>query len=295
MIARFEKIIDGDARQSFACRRINSPTFSAPWHFHPEYELTLIVESSGQRFIGDHIAPFKPGDLVLLGPNVPHCWLNLSSADTPAKRASAVVVQFSGDFLGEEIWDRPETRRIATLLRGRSRRGVAFAGKAASRLKERVRTLPALDSLERLLELLKVLHDLASLPRSAFTLLSSEGFVPNLNLKQMGRLERVCRFVHENYRQPIPQAQAAALAHLSNEAFSRFFRKETGRTFVGYLNDVRVSEACRLLIGEEALAVTEVCHACGFENLSNFNRHFRLRRGLAPRDYRRFYLHRANA
>lgn len=295
MLAQYEKIIRGNASHSFACRQFDSPGFTTPWHFHPEYELTLIVESRGQRFVGDSIAPFEPGDLVLLGPNLPHCWLNLPPVALPSERARSVVVQFSGDLLGRGWLDSPEMARIDALLRERAPRGVRFSGGAAARLSERLRRLPDLDGLDRLLELLKLLDALAKLPRRAAVALASEGFLPALNLEQAGRLERVCRFVHQNFQGPIRQTQAAALAHLSPEAFSRFFRQKTGRTFVDYLNDVRVGEACRLLIGQDALGVTDICYGCGFGNLSNFNRHFRLRHGMAPREYRRRYLQGAAA
>ena len=295
MLAQYEKNVPESEIQSFSCRRFDSPSFTTPWHFHPEYELTLITESRGQRFVGDSVAPFEPGDLVLLGPNLPHCWLNLPSSGLPLARARSVVVQFAGDMLGDGWLDYPEMRQIGSLLRERAPRGIRFSGTSATRFAERVRTLPDLCGLDRLLELLVLLNGLARLPRRATTVLASEGFSPALNLEQAGRLERVCRFVHQNFQRSIRQTEAAALAHLSPAAFSRFFRQKTGRTFVDYLNDVRLGEACRLLIEKDSLGVTEVCYACGFGNISNFNRHFRLRHGAAPREYRRRYLRSATA
>lgn len=294
MLAHYEKISQGREDGSFFCRRFDSPSFTAPWHFHPEYELTLIVESRGQRFVGDSIAPFAAGDLVLLGPKLPHCWLNLplsgqGSPTTPAQRARSIVVQFADDLLGGWL-DYPEMERISRLLRERAPRGVHFAGTGALRAADRLRALPDLCGLDRLIALLALLDQLACVPSRAVTLLASEGFSPTLNLEQAGRLERVCRFVHQGFQHPLRQTEAAALACLSPEAFSRFFRQKTGRTFVDYLNDVRIGEACRLLIEKDALGVTEICYACGFGNVSNFNRHFRLRHGTGPREYRRRYL-----
>jgi AraC-like DNA-binding protein len=294
MLAQYEKIVRGTGHSSFACRRFDSPSFTTPWHFHPEYELTLIVESRGQRFVGDSIASFAAGDLVLLGPNVPHCWLNLPPSGrprrgAPVERARSVVVQFPGDLFGGWL-DYPEMSRIGSLLRRRAPRGVCFSGPGAARIAARLRALPDLRGLDRLLELLGLLDGLARLPPRAASALASDGFSPALNLEQAGRLERVCRFVHQNFQRPLRQTEAAALAHLSPEAFSRFFRQKTGRTFVDYLADVRVGEACRLLIEQDSLGVTEICYACGFGNVSNFNRHFRRRHGAAPREYRRQYL-----
>ncbi len=146
---------------------------------------------------------------------------------------------------------------------------------------------PELHGLQRLLELLALLDALARLPRRSANPLASEGFVPTLNLTQAKRLETVCRFVHLHFQNPIRLAEVrCAGTHLAPEAFSRFFKQKTGKPFVNFLNDVRVGEACRLLIEKEALGVTEICYACGFGNVSNFNRHFRLRHALSPREFR---------
>ena len=181
-------------------------------------------------------------------------------------------------------------RGIRSLLTGRASRGLSFAGPAARRIAARVAALPAQHGLPRLLELVALLDALARLPARAAQPLASEGFTPALNLAQAQRLETICRFVHAHFRDKIRLGEMAALAHLTPEAFSRFFRQKTGKTFVEFLNDVRIGEACRLLIEQDTLGVTEICYGCGYENVSNFNRHFRLRHRLGPRDFRRRYL-----
>ena len=293
MIAHFEKITDRGEAGSFHCRCFDVPSFGTPWHFHPEWELTLIVESRGQRFVGDNIAAFAPGDLVLLGPNLPHCWLNVPSPEgygASVGRARSVVVQFGANLLGAGWQEGPEMRAVRSLLTDRASRGVCFVGPAAQRLGGRLAALPGQHALPRLLELVALLDALARLPARAARPLASEGFTPALNLAQAKRLETICRFVHGHFRDAIRLAEMAALAHLTPEAFSRFFKQKTGKTFVEFLNDVRIGEACRLLIEQETLGVTEICYACGFENVSNFNRHFRLRHRLSPRDFRRRFL-----
>ena len=309
MIAHYEKITaDGDA-SSFRCRRYDAPSFTTPWHFHPEWELTLIVESRGQRFVGDRIAPFEPGDLVLLGPNLPHCWLNFPRERAPAAarrptaggqrgrsgegapaRSRSVVVQFGAELLGERWLLRPELRAVRTLLEQRAPRGVHFTGSGSAAVAGRLHALPELGGLARLLELIALLHALAALPGRAALPLTSEGFRPALNLAQGRRLETVCRFVQRGFRESIRLADVAALAHLTPPAFSRFFKQKTGKPFIDFLTDVRIGEACRLLLEQETLGVSEICYACGFGNLSNFNRHFRLRHGVGPREYRHKFL-----
>ena len=292
MLAHFEKVTRDHLDGSFFCRHFDGAAFDAPWHFHPEWELTLILEGGGQRFVGDSVAAFGPGDFALLGPDLPHCWLSLPTGlppvrSTPGARARTVVTQFDGDLLGAGWQERPELRAVDALFARHAARGVVFTGPEAAPLAVRVAALPGLRGLDRLLELLSILDALAHLPEPAATPLASEGYAPALNLRQAQRLETVCRFVHERFRETIRLAEVAALAHLTPEAFSRFFRQKARRSFVDYLNDVRVGQACRLLIERDTLGITQICYACGFGNVSNFNRHFRLRHGTSPREYRR--------
>lgn len=292
MVAQYEKVTADKPRgSSFFCREFTAPVFTAPWHFHPECELTLILESRGRRFVGDSVEPFDAGDLVLLGPNLPHCWIN-SPAGSSARRgrpgARAVVAQFSDGLMLQD--DGAELAAVRALLTRRAPRGVHFSGGRAGRLSERLRRLPDGRGLARLLELLVILDELAHLPPRAARLLTSEGYVPRLDAEQAGRLERVCRMVSAGYAEKISQPQAASLAGLSPAAFSRFFRRKMGKTFVDYLHGVRVGEACRLLIEQDDLSIAEICYACGFGNLSNFNHHFRRLQGVGPRDFRRRHL-----
>ncbi len=276
--------IDPPGNQCFACRWRRDPRFDFSWHYHPELELTWIARSRGRRYVGDHIEDYRDGDLILLGPNLPHTWA--SAADVTGgriRRHEAVIVQFREDFLGETFFEHAETRAIGRLF-DRAIRGLKFGPRTAETVTEAMRRLPGLEGPARLIALLQILARLAA--ARDVTPLASEGFLAQPTATDSERIDRVCQYVHRHLAEPFSQTDAAAVAHLSPAAFSRFFKRATGRTFVAYVNDLRVGEACRLLM-ESDRSIAEVCFDVGFSSLSNFNRRFRQLKGMTPRDYRR--------
>lgn len=280
MRARFEKVIT-DPRRSFHVHERRLAKFDSPWHFHPEIELTLIVKGRGRRFVGDSIEPFAEGDLVLLGPNLPHFW---QSGETKAKgrHAHSVVLQFHHDFLGEEIWALPEFAAIQRLV-GRASRGLHFTGGIARKVARSMILLPTLSGMAALTHLLTMLESLSRV-RNARTL-ASLSFDPALNRKTEKRLSRVYRYAADHFQEPVTLPQLAKVAAMSPAAFSRYFKQVTGRAPSDFLNDLRVEHVCRLL-RESDRSITEIAASSGFSALTNFNRRFRERTGTTPRDYR---------
>jgi len=279
MKARIEKVSPGGGA-SFICRRRIDPRFGFYWHVHPEIELTYIVRSRGRRFVGDSIEPYDDGDLVLLGPNLPHTW---DSDPRRAGRQEAVFCQFSESFLGPEFLRAPELAPVRRLL-DRSAQGLRFSGKTQKAASRRMEGMDRLQGVPRLATLLEVL-DLLARSRDVRPL-SSREFVPALRSGDAGRIDRVCRILNERCTERITLAEAAAAAHLSVPAFSRFFRRKTGRTLVAYLNELRTGLACRELI-ETDRSVSDIAFDSGFNNLSNFNRRFLALKGMSPREFRR--------
>lgn len=285
MLARFEKI-PAPAHRSFHHRELRVARFDAPWHFHPEIELTLIVAGRGRRFVGDSIEPFAEGDLVLLGPNLPHFW---RSEGHPAggrrHSAQAVVVQFPADFLGGDLWTKPEFAAIHRLL-GRAQRGIHFTGAKAHAAAARLRGLGARRQCPAVLELLAILDLLASARRAQP--LASEAYEPGLDRHAERRLARVYHFLLEHCLEPLTLAEIARVAAMTPAGFSRYFKRATGRNVSAFLNELRVDHAARLL-RETTDGITRIAGAAGFPTLSNFNRRFRERLRCAPRDYRRVF------
>jgi AraC-like DNA-binding protein len=278
MKARLERLSPG-AAASFLCRRRRDPRFPFAWHFHPEFELTFIVRSRGQRFVGDSIADYEDGDLVLLGPNLPHTW-----DSDPRRRGphEAVFCQFPATFLGPDFFKAPELLPVRRLL-DRSAQGLRFTGRTQKEVATRMEGIDALQGPARLLALLEILATL-SCSRDARAL-SSREFAPPPRRADAERIDRVCRHLADRFTGPVPLGEAARVAHLSVPAFSRFFKRRTGKTLVGYLNELRVGRACRELIETER-PISRIAFDSGFNNLSNFNRRFCDLKGMSPREFR---------
>jgi AraC-like DNA-binding protein len=275
--AEFEKVTSSPMA-SFTYRRIAGKQFSAPYHYHPEMELTWIVRSSGHRFVGDHIEPFAAGDLVLLGSNLPHVWLN----HPDCSRAETVVVQFLPQFLGAGFFDLPEMIAVRRLFE-RAARGVSFSPSARKKVSHALSHLAEETGPRRLAHLLEIFATLAT-DRSA-RMLCSPRYAPQHNSENEARINAVYRHLVANFRDTIFQSDIAAGIGLSPAAFSRFFRHATGRGFTETLNDIRLGHACELL-RETNRTIAEACYESGFENLANFNRQFRRRHGLSPTEWR---------
>jgi len=269
-------------RSSFIYQEKSSSRFRFNWHFHPEYELTLISRSQGKRFVADSISDYRDGDLVLLGPNLPHTWQ--STADGRI-RHKAIVLQFSEDFLGSGFFEAWELRQVNRLLR-RSAHGLCFSGRSRDEAAKQIEKLGKLSGLQRLTSFIEILEILARSRKAV--VISSPGFTPLLHHENHRRIDRVCEYINSNYQQDISQPFVAEMVHMSPSSFSTFFKKTVGLTFVDYVNNLRISHACRLLIETEH-SILEICHLAGFNNLSNFNRRFLNSKGSSPREFRAEY------
>jgi len=273
----FEKVPRRDW-ESFHCEVIEGPDYGTRWHFHPEYQLTLALRSSGHRVVGDNIAPLTDGDMVLLGSNLPHIW----HQDAGKGGVEAVVIRFEENFLGRDFMNMPEAEGVKRLLR-RAARGLEVRGQTRKEVAQRLRHLAEAGGLTRVVDLLAILDILAC--ARDLRPLASAGYEPTLHATDQGRMERVCDFIHQHLTEDIDRGQLARLAHLSEGAFSRFFRSRTGKTVPEYINEVRIGRACRL-IAEDQTHITDIALDCGYRNLANFNRRFREVVGRTPRDYR---------
>ena len=228
-----------------------------------------------------------PGDMVLLGGNLPHTWSSEPRRGEAVMRHEAVVVQFTEQALGAGLFELPEMRLVRRLLDDAAR-GVAFAGRARAAAARRMAVLPKAAGPRRLLLLLEILVALAGAGPADRALLATPGFATEVDLPGQRRIADVCRWINEHFDEPLTLPAAAAKAHLSVSAFSRFFKTATARTFIEYVNEVRIGHACRLLLDTDG-DVAGIAYAAGFSNLSHFNRRFLQLKNLSPRAFRRQY------
>jgi AraC-like DNA-binding protein len=277
-------------QSSFVYRVKSDARFARGWHYHPEYELTYIQESGGRRLVGDNIDNYRSGDLVLLGPNLPHSWRSeiraASSKRSTRSLHKAIVIQFQESFLGDGFLKSPELTRVAALLE-RATRGLHITGRTRDDVSGRMLAMKKLARFDRFLELLRILEILATSAREV-RVISRTPCAPSPGARSQERFDRVFSFLHEKYTGPISQPEVAKLGRMSSSGFSRFFRRTTGKTFVEYLGELRISHACNLLI-ETDLSILQTSLQSGFNNLSNFNRKFLKLKGESPAAYRSQY------
>jgi AraC-like DNA-binding protein len=276
--ASYEKIIPLEAN-SFKAYAYEKPEFDAPWHYHPEYELTYIVSSHGVRYTGNHFENFTPDDLVLLGPNVPHCWKNTGAQ---LQKASAIVFHWDNNLLGTGWTEKPEFDRISRLLKS-SEQGLKFDLQVALGIKDKLQRLVTMPSFQKLILLLEILQELSLTNMSHH--LCERGFQQQLDMLDHERINIIYQYVRTKYAEKITLAEIANEVHMGRESFSRFFSKIMNKPFFSFLNEYRINAACKLLI-EADLPVVEICDACGFDSLPFFHRQFKRYKGNTPHQYR---------
>lgn len=270
--------------ESFHCEVVRGSSYNAAWHFHPEYQITLVIKSSGHRLVGDKISPLHAGDLVLLGSNLPHVWQQDETGRCSSGNAvHAIIVRFLETFAGKDFLEIPEMAPVRRLLR-RAARGLQVTGTTRDLVAEKMRRLPAANGLGRISELLSILDVLTR--SQELKPIASPGFLPTLESSDQERMQRVCHYINAHLAETIERGEAARQAHLSEGAFSRFFKLRTGKTLPRYVNELRVGRACRRLAEEDA-KIAGIALECGFANLANFNRRFREITRRSPSDYRR--------
>lgn len=267
---------------SFRFLRFEAPRFAAPWHRHRHFELTWIEAGFGLRFVSENVQPFEPGDLALLGPEVPHTWMSLPTGDTDL--CAATVVQFAASLVVESAL--PEFARAASIVTQASR-GLQIDGAARGLVIALLRRMRSSDDFGRLAALCEVLGVLVEHRSSLSPIAESGTNAVTVASGRAGRrrVDRILEWIHANLARDLTVEEASRLAQVTPAAFSRFFQREVGRTFSAYLNDVRCAEAALRLHHTDRL-IRAIAHRCGYKTLSHFNRQFRIRMGVSPRQFR---------
>ncbi|RYY55891.1 MAG: AraC family transcriptional regulator [Chitinophagaceae bacterium] len=273
---------------SFVVKEFDYPWYPTPWHYHPEYELVLVTSSTGKRFIGDHISDFRPGNLALLGPNIPHTYRNDEIFYIPGKsalRARSIVIHFTEDSLGKGFLELPESAGIRGLLE-RAVYGLDITGDTADVVSENMHAIVSLSGISRWICLVEMLGQLAASSSLVPVTSSSQSAY---NARESDRLCNVFDWVTENFEKEIRLPEAAAIAGMQVNAFSRFFALRTRKTFSAFVQELRLRKAASLLTDTD-MPVTAVCFDCGYNNVSNFNRQFLNLYKMNPLAYRKTFL-----
>lgn len=273
---------------SFVARKDTLPFLYDKWHFHPELELTHIQQSKGTRFVGDNIEEFEEGDLVLLGAYLPHVWKNdaIYFADYSGLKAESQVIQFLPDCFGKDFLNLKEMENIRWLFE-KAKRGLRISGDTKIEVLRLLNKLLANENgIHRISVLLQILETLAT--SSELSFLSSEGFVESYHRFGADTINRIYEFTLSHFNRKILIDEAATIANMSVPNFCRYFKNRTQKTYIQFLTEVRIGYACRMLI-ENRKSIQQIAFECGFHNLSNFNRSFRLLKKQKPTEYRQVF------
>lgn len=273
-----------NARESFVVKFFDYDYYPTPWHYHPEFEIVLVTESTGKRFIGDQIGNFRPGDLAFIGPNLPHLYRNDRKyyQSGSGLRAQSIVVHFLMDSLGNDFLQLPESADLRELFE-RSGRGLDIFGQTNMRVQAMLFELLKLDGLPRWMKLLEILHVLAE--TDEYKTISRHA-MKGQHEKDNDRLNKVLELVMQSFHQEIRMEDVARTVKMSPPSFSRYFKLRTRKTFSDFVSEIRLGHAAKLL-QEENSSVAEICFASGFNNLSNFNRQFKRYYKMNPLRFRR--------
>ena len=277
----FEHIITG-IDESFLWRLDDYPWERNVWNFHPEFEIHLIRKGAGVAFVGDHIGAFSANYLTVIGSNLPHDWVTMT-APGEVIEGRDIVLQFHPDRIREATRLLPEFAQLEDFF-VRAQRGLVFHGDTLVKGGDLVERMGEARGIARLVMFLQLLDLLAN--TTECETLSSPEYSPKLDAGTLDALQRALVFIYRNFATDIRLSDVAGLAGMSESAFSRFFKKNTGNTFTDHVNKLRIWQACKLL-AESDMPVTDICFEVGYMNISNFNRTFLRQHRMTPSAYRR--------
>jgi AraC-like DNA-binding protein len=279
--------IQTSADQSFSVRKDMTQDVNNRWHYHTEVEMICFQKGTGTQFVGDDIKRFMPGDVVLVGSDLPHYWrYDAVSNEKPIAEPYATVIHFYENFLGERFMNLPESKVIKNILE-KAKRGLLIRGKEAERIALQIEKIYTAEGLSKIIALLDCLLMVANIPQ--LTLLSSIGFKPDFREAENERMNNIYNFALNNFKKKISLDEIAAIADLVPNSFCRYFKMRTGKTFSKFMVDIRIGYACKLIL-ENRLDVKQICFESGFNNFSCFHKNFKSITGKTPKLYQETHL-----
>ncbi len=259
---------------------LNHPNakFDYPVHYHPEYEINLVMGCTGTRVVGDSEETFGPTDLVMVGPSLPHAWKSKDVTN------HVITIQFSQEMSQYPMLSKRIFAPIRQLLQD-AENGLSFEGPEQESIKEQIISLTRMQGFQSVTAFLNILSTMANANRKR---LVSGLFESDLGSSTKSRrIAKVCEYIDQNLDKDLSLAEVAALVNMSESAFSHFFKKRTGLSYINYVNNQRIAKACTLL-SDTTLSASEICYDCGFNNKSNFIRIFRKKKNMTPIEYRKY-------
>ena len=280
--------VSREPRHSFSVRQDVVPYINNRWHYHPEVELIHFKNGEGTQFIGDSIQRFKPGDVVLVGANLPHYWRfdDLYFDVATAAPADIRVAHFCEDFWGAQFLQLPENVNLRIMLE-KARRGLQITGETRQHVADALENLLHADGTQRIILLMDALTTIANC-KETFTL-SSIGFKYDLMEAEKDRINAIYEYSLKNFKRNIQLEEIASVANISPNSFCRYFKSRTRKTYSQFLIEIRVGHACKLLI-ENNLSIKQLCYESGFNNFTSFHKYFKMITGKSPLNYQKEFI-----
>ncbi|MFZ4707959.1 MAG: AraC family transcriptional regulator [Bacteroidales bacterium] len=254
-------------------------SFDYPVHFHSDYELNMVCNASGKRFVGDSVENFEEFDLILLGSNLPHKWKAPTRNDT-----HVITIQFDDRIVDSFLLGKRLFNPIKDMLI-RSSRGLDFSLSTKLLVKEKLFLLSQSHGFSTAFDFYSILYELATSQDQRYLASSTFDTTTVIRESKSRRIDTICKYIEENFAKDISLTDVSSIVAMSESSFSHFFKKRTGRSFISYLNDVRIGQSTKLLF-ETTNSIAEISFVCGFSNISNFNRIFKKIKGQTPSEYR---------
>lgn len=280
--------VSKEPQHSFSVRHDLVPYINNRWHYHAEVELIHFKKGEGTQFIGDSIKRFKPGDVVLVGSNLPHYWrFDDAYFEENAKVSADVrVAHFCDDFWGSQFLQLPENLHIRTIL-DKAKRGLQVTGKTRQKVGELLESLLNTDDSYRIIRLMEALHLIAACKH--LEPLSSIGFKYDMIESDKDRINAIYDYSLKNFKRSIQLDEIAGVANISPNSFCRYFKSKTRKTYSQFLIEIRVGHACKLLI-ENNLSIKQLCYESGFNNFTSFHKYFKLITSKSPLNYQKEFM-----
>ncbi|HUZ60048.1 MAG TPA: AraC family transcriptional regulator [Hanamia sp.] len=258
--------------------------FKAPYHFHPEMELVYVIESFGKRIIGDAIESFAEGDMVFIGSNLPHIWMNdeIFYKENSRMKAKAIVLYFNKNIFSQGFYNMKETLTLNSFFQN-AEKGILITGKTKEVVAQKLKNLFQKKDFERIIGFFEIMDILSQSNDISF--ITSDGYNAQLNHSETDRLWEVYNHIQQNFKENISLSTIANISNLTPQSFCRMFKKRTGKSFVEYLNEARISAACKYLLDTD-WSISEIAYNCGYKTVSNFNKLFKSITGSSPKVYR---------
>ncbi|WP_164108415.1 MULTISPECIES: AraC family transcriptional regulator [Sphingobacterium] len=278
----FAKILNDINRQAFSIKHYSNTNFATEFHYHPECQINLVLESTGKRIIGDNIDSYEKDEITFLGSNLPHVWYTHADDFPDSIVARSITLFFDPEKLLAVMRNFIDTRRLHSFLQI-SKQGILFEPLLAQRMKPLILDISNAEGLKQVVLFLDLMDLIIN--TNAYKVLNDTRYDIESLTNNYDKIDNIIRFMFQNYHRDISLDEVSVIGNMTKPAFCRYFKNRTQKSFTQFLNEIRISYSCKM-INESNELIGNIAYACGFSSLSNFNKTFKSIKKTTPTDYK---------